>query len=263
MKRLPLLLLCTGLLATSALGEGWQDELSPTQPGSFPPLHPLHAQFKFGWSAFTAAEATFDYSKYKGGLMRMDVSAKSTGFVRTLWRMDAQHTALMQPSTLHPVSVRQTEVYHNQSVKTKLDFTSSGVTRLRETNPNDGKPPKPKHFDFPDLLDLNSTLHWMRSQKLAGGDVYKFVVYPTTSPYLAEVDVGERQKISVGGRNWNAIKLNLKLWRINDRLELEPHTKFKNAAIWISDDTNRMLLKIEAEIFVGSVWAELQSIDYK
>ncbi len=42
-------------------------------------------------------------------------------------------------------------------------------------------------------------------------------------------------------------------------LELEPHKKFKRAFAWLSDDRDRMLLKIEAEIFVGSVWCELQS----
>jgi hypothetical protein len=223
----------------------------------------LHAHYKFGWSAFTAAEATFDYTKAKAGVMRMEVGTKSIGFVRTLWRMDAQHVAQMQSGTLRPVSVRQTETYRNQTVKSKLDFTPTGVTRLRETNPNDGKPAKPKTFDYPNLFDLNSALHWVRSQKLAGGDSYKIVVYPSTAAYLAQIDVRERQKISVGGKTWNAIKLDLKLWKINDTFELEPHAKFKNASIWVSDDANRMLLKIDAEIFVGSVWAELDRVDYK
>jgi hypothetical protein len=203
------------------------------------------------------------YGKGKGGLMRMEVTAKTTGFVRTLWRLDARHVALTQPGTWRPISVRQTETYKDKTIKTKLDFAPDGVTRLRETEPEEGKPPKPKHFDYTGLLDFNSALHWVRSQRLQPGDVLKIVVYPGSAPYLAEIDVLGKQKLNVAGRNWNATKMELKLWHITDELELEPHTKFKRAFIWTSDDANRVLLKVEGEIFVGSVWAELDKIEFK
>ena len=259
LRQFPLVL--SALCATACAD--WQAELSPTEPGSFPPLRPSRAHYKFGWTAFTAADATFDYGKAKNGLMRMEVTARTTGFVRTLWRMDLRHVALTQASTFRPVSVRQSETYRNQLITTKLDFTPDEVTRLRENTPSDEKKPKLKHYEFPNLLDLHSALHWVRSQRLLPGDEYKFVVYPASTPYLAEVDVVERQKIKVAGRNWNAIKLDLKLWHIKDDLTLEPHSKFKKASVWTSDDANRVLLKIEAEIFVGSVWAELESIEWK
>ncbi len=195
--------------------------------------------------------------------MRMDVTTKTIGFVRTLWRLDAHHIALMQPGTLRPVSVRQTETYHDKTVKTKLDFTEEGVTKLREVEPDEGKPVKQKHFDYADLFDLNSALHWVRSQRLQNGDALKFVVYPASTPYLAEIDVLGRQKLNVAGKSWPAVKMELKLWHITDELALEPHTKFKKAYIWTSDDANRVLLKVEGEIFVGSVWAELDKIDFK
>ncbi len=255
-----LLLVLSGLLTTSAFAD-WQQELSPSQPGTFAPLRPLHAHYKFGWSFFSAAEATFDYTKAKGQ-MRMQVAAKSIGMVRSMWRMDTLHVALMQPGTLRPINVRQTETYRDRTIKTKLDFDSTGVTRLRESDPGDGKPPKPKRYDYPNLFDLNSALHWIRSQRLANGDTYKLVVYPATAAYLAEVNVLDRQKISAAGRTWNAIRVSLKLWKINDKMELEPHRKFKNATVWVSDDTDRMLLKINTDIFVGSVWAEMDQLEF-
>ena len=61
---------------------------------------------------------------------------------------------------------------------------------------------------------------------------------------------------------YNAIKLDLQLERINKRLELEPHRKFRRATIWVSDDADRLLLRIEAQIFVGTVFAELQSAHF-
>jgi hypothetical protein len=43
---------------------------------------------------------------------------------------------------------------------------------------------------------------------------------------------------------------------------LAPYPKFKRAYAWISDDADRLLLKVSGEIFVGSVWVELQSVKF-
>jgi len=61
---------------------------------------------------------------------------------------------------------------------------------------------------------------------------------------------------------YNAIKLDLQLKRINKHLELEPHRKFRRGTIWVSDDAERLLLRIEAQVFVGTVFAELQSVHF-
>ena len=62
--------------------------------------------------------------------------------------------------------------------------------------------------------------------------------------------------------NYNAIKIDLNLQRVNKKNELEPHRKFKRATIWLSDDNDRVILRIESQIFVGTVTAELQSIRF-
>ena len=89
------------------------------------------------------------------------------------------------------------------------------------------------------------------------------MVYPATTPYLAQITVGNRQKLRAAGQTWNAIKLDLKLWKISDELELEAHQKFKRGSAWISDDADRILLRLESDIHVGSVWGELDKIEWK
>ena len=59
-----------------------------------------------------------------------------------------------------------------------------------------------------------------------------------------------------------AIKLDLQLKKIRRDNELEPHKKFRHASIWVSDDSDRVLLRVEASIFVGTIYAELQSIRF-
>jgi hypothetical protein len=211
----------------------------------------------------SAAEADFNYTRSKEGVGQLTMSTRSIGGVRTLWKMDAQHTAAMQVATLRPLEAKQTEIYKKETVITTLHFTPEGVTRLREKKPPEPKTPKPRDFLFPRVYDLHSTYHFLRSQKLAAGDVYSLVVYPATTPYLAQLTVGARQKLRVAGQSWNAIRVDLKLWKISDELELESHGKFKRGTAWISDDADRIPLRLESDIHVGSVWGEVDKIEWK
>ena len=210
---------------------------------------------------FPAAEADFDLTRLRGGVSRLSVNSKSIGVVRTSWKMDSQSVSTMRTSTLRPISLTQTEVYRSETEKTHVDYTDTGVTRLRESKPAHGVQ-KPKKFDFPNLFDLNSAIHFIRSQRLTDGDAYEIVVYPATDPYLARIEVEGRSEMKAAGARQKVIRLNLKLWKINKDLELEAHEKFKRAAIFLSDDSDRMLLRIEGEIAVGTVWCELDKVEF-
>jgi len=250
------------LFAITARAADWQKTLTPVNAGSFPPPRPLQATYRFGWSAMRAATADFDFSRTPDGALKLEVKTRSEGVVRKLWQMDAAHTALCQATTLRPISVRQQEIYRKETLKTSLDFDAEGVARLRESDPPDKNPPKTKRFKFPGVFDLHSAFLFVRSQPLANGDVVRLVVYPAVGAYLAEVQVLGREKIEVGKKKYDAVKLGLKLRAITKKLELEPHAKFKKATAWLSDDRDRLLLKMQAEIFVGSVWTELESVKF-
>ena len=103
----------------------------------------------------------------------------------------------------------------------------------------------------------------MRSQPLRDRSVYCIVVYPATSAYLATVTVLGHEKISVRAGTYNAIKVDLQLHKVGKNTELEPHRKFRRATAWVSDDTDRLPLRIEAQIFIGTVFAELQSVEFE
>jgi hypothetical protein len=103
---------------------------------------------------------------------------------------------------------------------------------------------------------------YLRSQPLRDRSVYRVVVYPATSAYLATVTVVGREKIAVRAGTYDAIKIDLRLNRLGKHLELEPHRKFRRATIWVSNDSDRILLRIEAQIFVGTIFVELQSVRF-
>lgn len=250
------------VLVPVAAGKGdWRDEIWK-KPGPFTTLRPGVFRYAFGWSGLTAAEADVNTTLSPEGRCELDFSAKTTGVVRTMWKMDAKATSSCEPATFRPVKLTQTETYKKKTVTTVVDFLADGPVQHRSQEPPEPGAGVVRQFRFPHVHDLNSAVLFIRSQALAQGDSVKLCVYPGGAPYLAAVTVTGRERMKAAGREWDTIKCDVQLSGIADDYSLIPHRKFKKATAWISDDGDRLLLKISAEVQVGSVWAELQSADF-
>jgi hypothetical protein len=248
-------------LCSSALAENWEATLSKEPAGNFPELRPLRASYRFGWSGLTAATGDVHFTKPSEDKFQLDGTGRTIGLVRALWKLDVNYQAAASVETLRPIETQQIENYRSKKVATHLTFTNNGVTRAR-TEGKGATEAKTRQFNFPNLFELFSAMLYLRSQPLKDHSVYRVVAYPATNAYLAVVTVIGREKISVHAGSYGAIKLDLQLKRIGKHHELEPHRKFRRATIWVSDDAERLLLRIEAQVFVGTVFAELQSVRF-
>jgi hypothetical protein len=251
----------TFVLLASASARDWQAELT-RKPGVFAPLRPVRATYDFGWSGFKAARVEADFSRTKEGKFQLQVKGASTGAARALWKMDTTATSVVRPKALLPVELIQNEAYSDETRKTTVVFGPDSVSRTRETKPSNDGSGKTKQFKFFPVHDLHSALLFVRSQPLEQGNAVRMVVYPAADAYLAEVEVLGRETLKVAGRTWPAIKLSLNLQRVNKNLELERHKNFKKAIAWLSDDADRLLLKIESEVMIGKVWMDLASFQF-
>jgi len=255
-------LLSALLFALPGRADDWRDTLSSPQAGKFAPPRPMKAVYRFGWSGMTAAQAKFDLAKAPRGQLKLSMTTQTVGLARTMWRMDSQHTAICQSATLRPIRFQQTETYKDETEATHAEFSPTEVRRTTVVTPLKGPQEKEKRFKFANTFDLQTGLFYVRSQRLQAGDKYRFVTYPGRVPYYAEVEVVGRDKVKVPTGSYDAIKCKLALQAVTKKMELAPHQKFKNAYAWFSDDRDRLLLKIEADVFVGRVWAELQSVEF-
>jgi hypothetical protein len=246
---------------SSSLAENWEQTLSKDPAGNFPELRPLRASYRFGWSGFTAATGDVHFTKPSENKFQLEGTGRTIGLVRALWKLDVNYQAAASADTLRPIETQQIENYRSKKIATHLTFTNNGVTRAR-TEGKGAAEAKTRQFNFPNLFDLFSAMLYLRSQPLKDHNVYRVVAYPATNAYLATITVIVREKISVHAGSYSAIKLDLQLKRIGKHRELEPHRKFRRATIWVSDDAERLLLRIEAQVFVGAVFAELQSVRF-
>src|SRR5262245_9952342 len=246
----------------TSLAQNWEATLSKDPAGNFPELRPLRASYRFGWSGLTAATGEIHFTKPSNDRFQLEGTGHTIGFVRALWKLDVSQRAVANSPTLAPIETQQTESYRSKKISTHLTFTNSGVTRTRTEGEGSSAKTTTRDFSLPNLFDLHSAALYLRSQPLKQGSVYRLAVYPATNAYLAIIKVTGRDKISVHAGTYNAIKLDLQLKRIGKHLELEPHKKFRRGTIWVSDDAERLILRIEAQIFVGTVFAELQSMRF-
>lgn len=251
------------LFASAAFGAKWEATVTASSPPSFPGPRPMHAKYSFGWSGFPGATAEVRLTKAAGDRVQVDGTVHTTGLVRALWKFDGTLTSNADAGTLHPIEMKQIENVRNKKTITSLSFDSSGVTSKETETPGKSVGPKIRRFDCPNLFDLYSALLYLRSQPLQDRSIQRIVAYPATSAYLATVTALGRERLTGPSGTYNAIKLDLQLSKIGKDRELEPHRKFRRATVWLSDDSDRLLLRVQAQIFVGTVTAELQSVEFE
>lgn len=263
MKTRLLLAMVGTFAATGAHAAVWQSTLT-AERGDFPELRPLRAKYVFGWSGVTAGTGEVHFTKPSATHFQLEGSGRTVGLARALWRLDATYRGVADAQTLRPLEANQTENYRSKRVATHLTFGADGVKSTRSESKGAGAATaKTREFKFGNLFDLHSALLFLRSQPMRDRAVYRVVVYPATSAYLATVTVVGHERITVRSGSYNSIKVELQLHKIGKNFALEPHRKFRRAIAWVSDDENRILLRIEAQIFVGTVFAELQSVNFE
>jgi hypothetical protein len=223
----------------------------------------LRAHYRFGWGGVTAATGDVRFSKTPDGRFQLEANGGTSGLARTLWAYDVKHVATSDSRTLRPIAVKEVEKIRSKKVTTDITFTETGVTSVREEERDSKVKSKTRRFDFPNISSLNSALLYLRTHPLNDGAAQRIVIYPATSAYLATVTVVGRDRITVPTGSYDAIKVDVQLKKIGKKRELLPHKKFRGATVWLSDDTDRLLLRIETEVFVGTVFAELESVQFE
>jgi len=258
-------LLAITLFSTGCLhAEGWRDTLTPDTAGPFPPVRAFEADYRMGWSDIEAARSKVVID-YQGEDIRLAGSAGTTGLARSLWQLDATLDATAAMPDFQTIYSIQKESYAKRSLTIQVASRPDGLWRFRENDPIGDDPPKWKKIKIWPLRDLFSGVLFIRSKKLAPGESVSTIIYPGDDPFLVEMKSLGTEKITISGSPREALKLDLKIHRINLKKAeaLEPHKKFQNGTVWLSDDEDRIPLRIEVNIFVGYIFAELETIKFQ
>ncbi len=245
----------------------WYSRVNTEVPGAFAPVRSFNATYSLTWGGMQAAhiDAQCVSSPAKREI-RSTFKATTTGAARALYKLDATHVSVLDRATLQPVYLEQTELNSKKHTFSRVDFTPEEATRVDRDLKKDEHDPtalgKTRRYRYPGLHDMQSVLLYVRSMPLATGDEETLAFMTSSSPYLATIKVLGRSRVKVKAGEFTAIECSLQLEKINKSGLLEPRKGFKSAHAWISDDANRLLIKADSEVFIGSVSLELEQVTF-
>ncbi len=241
----------------------WQATLTSDSPNPTPTVRPFEAEYRIGWTDIEAARARIKIFRDPDRL-RLEGAGETTGLARVLYQLDATMDSTTTLPGLQTIYTTQKEQYAGRSILTQIVARPDGIWRLRENFPPGENPARWKRIKLSPLRDLFSGMLFIRSQKLAPGETVSTVIFPGDAPFLVTIKSLEPETLNVAGSPREALKLDLEIQRINLKkdLRLEPHGKFRNGTVWLSNDNDRIPLRAELQIFIGYVFAELESIRF-
>lgn len=255
-----LLLGGAGLSPGQEITGPWKEELRPSEPGRAVEVRGFAARFVFGWSNVPAGEAEVEFRVLGRDRYGVEARGGTTGWVRSLWQLDATYVGTGRVRGLMTEKFSQREHYRRHRIELDAEFHADGARRKRQRRPSREENAW-RDYRLPGMRDVFATMLFVRSQPLRAGDEVVLVCFPGDTPYLVRVRALGRESIVWQEEEKTAIRLELRMQRIEgrgpNRGELSDHRRFRRATIWLADDEYRLPLRAEVSVFVGFVYAEL------
>jgi hypothetical protein len=216
--------------------------------------------YNIAWRLFSAGEARMHIDRGPGGRgWQASINAVSTGFVSKLYRVDDSITSIFDATSLCSQSVEKIQNEGRRHRDIHIEFhRDRKVAAMRETDPTNGQLLKQAEYPTADCVyDVVSALYYVRTLPLEVGHTFQLQLSDggPALPITVEVQAREDVKTDVG--TFHAIRIEPRLtggslFRRNGRIQ-----------VWFTDDSQRMLVKMNARLFVGTISATLQQVEHK
>lgn len=240
----------------------WQEILSNDDLGPFAEVPAFRAEFRIGWSEIEAARAHAAITYDKSSSI-LSSGGGTTGWARSLYQIDATYHSIADRQTLQTTRSSLVETDSRRTLTTLVEGSNGQLLTFNQSIPPGAKPPKWKMLKVAPARDLYAGMLFIRSQKLDPGDIVRLVIFPGGSPFLVEIESRGPESVLLADGPCDALRLDLKIQRVNTKKgnTLEPHSKFRSGKIWLSNDSARLPLRAEVDIFIGYVFAEIAGFD--
>jgi hypothetical protein len=208
--------------------------------------------FNIYWTGIYVGNAVMEAANNKGNI-KIKSEVHSAPFISLFYKVENYIESRITNGMPSFFSFKQREGKRRSHKETHFDMNNRKVVYI-----NHRKGSKEKHEIKTDMLwDLMSAFYYLRTQNLEIGKTVYIDVFDSNKFYQAEVKVLKKEKIKLRGKDGADIEL--------DAIVVKPVLKsegiFKRKGdifIWLSDDASKTPLKVETEVSIGKVVAELQ-----
>ena len=225
-------------------------------PNFFKPKLGMY-EYTVSWQGIPAASCTLTVSE-AGGHYHVDAAARTYSGVDLLYRLRYEAKGTLEQHDLRPVSlvINHDENSRHKNIDIKFPKTAGEITAVRSKSPQD---PDKKFVAFaPDnfTLDPIGAAFLARSLPWEVGQSRDFDIFNGKSRYLITLTAVERTTITFQGAEKKVLVISP---RVRNLTTTKPKAKLREAFIFITDDADREILKIESSVFIGTVTTQLDT----
>ncbi len=239
--------LVAAAISTQVQAQEWKKTLTPSNPKGGAALKPVHLTYEANFNgAIKSGKISFIFDKKDKRYPKYFISQCYGGSSFNSLPYKLQMTSFASRKTLLPkLMVSKDKDKRKEESITNKFYTSSVSHKKTTKNFVTGTTDSSQSFKASAIHDPLTAMMFIRSQKLEVGNKINIFIFPSTKPYLVNIDVLSKE-IRHGKP---CFKLNVIMRRVNkDTGKLEPYKKLKKANIWITADDQRIPLEFRIEV---------------
>ncbi|MGH9395437.1 MAG: DUF3108 domain-containing protein [Terriglobia bacterium] len=244
-----------------------QNSAAPASLHALPASSPLPfgpgetLTYNVTWSIFPAGQVVASLKQIGAGAedaYQIDTLARSDGFVSLLFKIDNTYHSVFDPRTLCSRQINKTINEGGRHKQTHIVFDSA--KRMAVLDERDmGKPNHPlKHTEnaIPACVeDIVTAFYDLRRQPMQVGGKIHLPINDGSKTHEVIVDVQAREQVQTPiGRRY--------AFRLEPRALGDLYKKKGRLLIWISDDAERLPLRIKAIMLIGTITGNLESVTH-
>ncbi|MBI5213919.1 MAG: DUF3108 domain-containing protein [Nitrospirae bacterium] len=207
--------------------------------------------FDIYWLGVYVGKAVLEAVNDKGNV-KITSQVHSSAFISTFYKVEDYAESRVTNGIPSFFKIKQREGRKRSDKETFFDANNRKVIHI-----NHIKNTKDEHnIAASNLWDVISGFYYLRTQKFDVGDTVYINIFDSNKFYQAEVEVLRKEKIVMSDeKELNAVVV---------KPILKSDGLFENKGsiiVWLSDDESRTPLRIETEVPIGKVIAELKALE--
>lgn len=224
-------------------------------------IFPGTYHYSVEWEGIPVAKAEVEIKEPLGDsaqeLVEVSTNTKTSGLVSAFYRMKHHSESVFKKDDYQPVKFTSYQRENSKKKYRNVHFEDDG--RVVSERWKKGKEKTKIQFESDNaVFDPISAAFLARSLDLEEGKEISFDVYNGKHRFLIGFSVKGKERVKVG-REWHqAFKVIPSVTKLTDS---EGEQKLRSAALWISADEEREILKLESKVWIGSVTAEFEKFE--
>ncbi len=225
------------------------------------PLDPAQTlRYRVAWNGLPAAGATIDIRPQDLGgqpSYRVETTARTNSFVDLFFPFRGRARVVFLRKGIMPLQFYYDREIRGVHERTTVDFLQA-ERRVQSVHSKGGITKKTLDLPSHGLVDPITAVFRARHEPSKDGSPKGYDIFTGESRYRVELTVEGRDEVEVPAGRFRAMRIQPKVWKVRGD-ELPSEDRLRGATIWVTDDSDHVLLRIRSEMFIGAITLDLLS----